>query len=384
MVISVTASTDGSRLAAVSISGEPRVWDLSTTGPATLANLATEGFISSIDLARDRSTALVTERFGERARIRAFDLATGDTLASSEDLAVDSVGAGILSPVGSAETSIVAGVNAGGNASIFDLSTGVPLMELPPCLLGDRHMVPIGIDDLARWVLVAIEPSCGGPDRVKAIDVATGQTLSSWSEPIELNDVGPSGTPSEGLVAGQFQGAGGVEIRNVLTDTVLGSFDARDMQAWKPYFSDDGRYLTFSTALAGAWVIDVEQVKSGTAMEDAVVLNKHVEGGPTTFSITGGGYLVTGHSGEVLRLWELDSGEEWLSLPVDTGGPTIVAMTADAAHLYYADRGGLVRRFPLDPRELANLARDRVQRDFTPEECQRFLIAEDCSIYAGT
>ena len=114
------------------------------------------------------------------------------------------------------------------------------------------------------------------------------------------------------------------------------------------------------------------------------MLNKDI-GGVATYPSVGGGYLVTEHSGEILRFWQLTTGDEWLSLPVDTRDPTVSAITADGRYLYYADNGGLVRRFPLDASELADLARNRVQRDdFNAEECQRFLIAQDCSIYAGT
>ena len=111
---------------------------------------------------------------------------------------------------------------------------------------------------------------------------------------------------------------------------------------------------------------------AGETGNDVVALNKLVIGGPTTYTIAGGGYLVTGHSGEVLRFWHLDSGDEWLALPVDTRAPTMQAMTADGRYLYYADKGGVVRRLPLDPAELAELARQRVQRTFTAEECARF------------
>ena len=124
-------------------------------------------------------------------------------------------------------------------------------------------------------------------------------------------------------------------------------------------------------------------ILAGAEVEEAVALNKLVQGGPTTFTKAGGGYLVTGHSGEVLRFWHLDSGEAWLSLPVNSGSNTLHAMTPNGRYHYYEDAGGVVRRFPLDPEELAQLARERVQRDFTTEECTRFLITGSCDTPGG-
>jgi hypothetical protein len=193
---------------------------------------------------------------------------------------------------------------------------------------------------------------------------------------------GPSGGPAEVLVAVQ-RGLPGddlvVEVRDVVTDEVLVELPVAD--AWRPFFSGDGRYLSFGGAVAGGWAFDVQRLVDGAGPDEALVLNKVVAGGPTTFTRAGAGLLVTGHSGEVLRLWDLDTGEEWLSLPVGTGAPIMHAFGADERYLYYAGEGGVVRRFPLDPHELAALARSRVQREFFDEECARFLIA-DCG--AGT
>lgn len=70
----------------------------------------------------------------------------------------------------------------------------------------------------------------------------------------------------------------------------------------------------------------------------------------------------------------------WFTLPVtDHLGVTHLAFSADGLHLFYADRG-VVRRMPLDPAELASLAREGSLRDFTFDDCERFLSdAADCA-----
>jgi WD40 repeat protein len=173
-----------------------------------------------------------------------------------------------------------------------------------------------------------------------------------------------------------------IVLYDASTSRRLGSLDVTESDAWRPFFSLDGRMLTFGSFKGGAFAIDIEQVLSGTRMADAVVLNPRIGGGPTTFTVAGGEHLVTGHSGETLRFWDLETKELWLSLPVDTGDSTMIAFTPDDRYLYYEARGGVLKRFPLDSGELVALARSRVQRDFSEDECDRFLIDSDCSAYA--
>jgi hypothetical protein len=134
------------------------------------------------------------------------------------------------------------------------------------------------------------------------------------------------------------------------------------------------------TQTGGAMVTDVRR-RQRTERIDAR-LGACGVGGVTTFADVGGGLFVTGQSGEVLRFYELETGVERITLPVDTVRNTNVAFTPDGSALYYEANNGLLRRFPMDHAELADLARARVQRDFTAEECERFDIAPDCSIYA--
>jgi WD40 repeat protein len=55
-----------------------------------------------------------------------------------------------------------------------------------------------------------------------------------------------------------------------------------------------------------------------------------------------------------------------------------VAFSQDGKRLATASRDGTVQVYALDPRELLNLARSRVTRDFTSEECQRYFQSATC------
>jgi WD40 repeat protein len=93
----------------------------------------------------------------------------------------------------------------------------------------------------------------------------------------------------------------------------------------------------------------------------------------------GGQRLATASGDKTAKEWDAESGQELLTLrhsgPVDG-----VAFRPDGKRLATAsegeDRG--VRVYALDLGELLNLARSRVTRTFTPEECQGYFQSETC------
>ena len=55
-----------------------------------------------------------------------------------------------------------------------------------------------------------------------------------------------------------------------------------------------------------------------------------------------------------------------------------VAYSPDGKRLATASEDKTVQVYAIDIRELLNLARSRVTRDFTPDECQRYFQSEKC------
>ena len=365
-IVRVMTSLDGLTLAAATLSGDVLVWDLSPTGPAALGNLDTSGFIGAIELEPSGDSALVVESSAGATQVLQFDLATQSVSATSSSF--PDVGS-FIAATAATEALVVGGPTPDGSGVIENLLSGEPLLALRPC---ER---PFSTDDKGRWVLAVVEDLSCGEGMARVVDLASGEELLSWDGVNPMGDFGPSGTIAEGLIAVQL--LPGLEVRRVADGETVAVFD--DAYAFRPFFSPDGRLITFGSPVSGGWALDVERMLEGFSGADVVALNKNVVGGPTTFTVANDRYLVTGHSGELLRFWHLDTGEEWLTLPVDTGASTMLAPTADGDYLYYAGRGGVVRRFPLEDDELADLARQRVQRDFTAEECSRFGI-ERCAV----
>ena len=72
------------------------------------------------------------------------------------------------------------------------------------------------------------------------------------------------------------------------------------------------------------------------------------------------------------------SGKELLTLRGHSGSVNGVAYSPDGKRLATASQDGTVQVYAIDIHELLNLARSRVTRDFTPEECKRYFQSEKC------
>jgi WD40 repeat protein len=90
-----------------------------------------------------------------------------------------------------------------------------------------------------------------------------------------------------------------------------------------------------------------------------------------------GRYLATGGGDGLAKVWEVDTGREMISFPGDW-----VYFTPDSKHLIVENLGysdtGPGTGYILDIQELMTLARSRLTRSWSPEECRQFLHTDIC------
>jgi WD40 repeat protein len=95
------------------------------------------------------------------------------------------------------------------------------------------------------------------------------------------------------------------------------------------------------------------------------------------FSPDGTLIVTAGSDGEVL-LWDAGNGEKRFVL-ANWGEPlSDVVFNPDGKHLFTSDDSGAVRAYIVPVEELLALARERVTRTLTEEECRTFLHADTC------
>src|SRR5271166_4731395 len=89
--------------------------------------------------------------------------------------------------------------------------------------------------------------------------------------------------------------------------------------------------------------------------------------------------LATGSLDQTAKVWDAASGQEvLLTLKGHNGSVYSVAWSPDGKRLASASSDRTVQVYAIDVRELLDLARSRVTRDLTPDECKRYFQSETC------
>ena len=78
------------------------------------------------------------------------------------------------------------------------------------------------------------------------------------------------------------------------------------------------------------------------------------------------------------KVWEPESGKELLTLRGHSGFVSALAFSPDGKRLATASEDVTVQVYAVNVHELLNLARSRVTRTFTVEECQRYFQSATC------
>jgi WD40 repeat protein/serine/threonine protein kinase len=84
--------------------------------------------------------------------------------------------------------------------------------------------------------------------------------------------------------------------------------------------------------------------------------------------------------GEETKVWDVETGQRLLTLKDHSDVIFDVAFSPDGRHLTTASVDGTVRVHLLDLEELKELAKSRLTRGWTPDECQQFLHSPDCPL----
>jgi WD40 repeat protein len=179
--------------------------------------------------------------------------------------------------------------------------------------------------------------------------------------------------------------------------------------------SDDGRVVVFNTEDRDdvtAWNVETGHVAkmtpgandnarfalnptgrllAGSAPDGRIVIWDTTSGrivryipghaGPATALVfsADGKLLASGGADKITRIWDVATGQENLSLPGHFEPVNKILFSRDGQRLTTATRQGETLVYALDLKDLVAVARSRVTRAMTPEECRKFLHMESCS-----
>jgi WD40 repeat protein len=93
-----------------------------------------------------------------------------------------------------------------------------------------------------------------------------------------------------------------------------------------------------------------------------------------------GKYLMSASKDNTVKLWDLSTGEEMQTLYGQTGALNWGIFSPDGTSIITTAVDGTVRSFVVSTERLVELARSRLSRSLTTEECQKYLHVEECPV----
>ena len=370
-VLSATFSPDGMYLATASDDGTARVWDISPAGSREWLTIAQDkGDVRKVAYSPDGTRLAVANSDGT-AKI--FDANQGTEL-----LTVSGHTARVYTAIFSPDGSRLATSSEDNTARVWDADTGEELLTL------SGHGEGIVGGFFPGVLAVAYSPdgkrlaTAGADGNTILWDAVTGKQLSTFSN----NGIGitnlafsPNGRYLVFTTDQPPAAVAGEDAEAQLWDLETGEqvFTARQaVRIWGVAFSSDGS--RFVTAGFGGIV----KVRDAATGKDLFDLAGHTSTVSSVAFSSGDRYIATASIDGTTKLWDAGTGKELLTLIGHSGVTTGVSFSPDGTRLATSGQDGTVRIYLLNIDELIALAKSRITRFLSTEECRQYLHLEQC------
>ncbi|MEM7271926.1 MAG: BTAD domain-containing putative transcriptional regulator [Actinomycetota bacterium] len=375
-VLALRFANGGRRLVTASFDGSTRIWNMDDVGPEALGNLKAEGPIVAASTAPETSTVIVARTGSDVVTVEVLE----DDPASSRPL-TELFGVPWHFPVVSADGSLVAGLDSDRVGVVIDVATGQTVLTLRPC------EVPRAVSNRLDRVFVevtscadlGIEPSPRQPPRRGLVALGSNELVApvEGGEWIGQGAFGPVGGAAQELLL--HHDFFTVTFLNASTNEVLTTWEVGEgFTPLVAQFSADGSTVGLSAQTGQAVTFDVPAILAGTPADQAVQVIRDVAPGPNHRTLPVGDRIYTSSAGAQIRSWDGSTGELLVDVATASGQFAHLFSDVEETSVFYQDAKGVIRRLPVDPDELVNLALSRVQRGFSPEECTRYFPSQPC------
>jgi WD40 repeat protein/DNA-binding SARP family transcriptional activator len=370
---------NGTRLASVSIAGELLIWDVTADGPPELGTRAVESGRPEVwSISPNGKEVGVSTNRGTFERL---DADTGEALGS---LTGQIVQYGFFEVVPSPDWRLVASVATDGTAAVRDMASFTTVFKLPPCT-SPKAFSPDGsllvLDARSPCTVFAGsgDPPFDAPPgtdlRSRVIDLASGRVVLDLGEtPIFVAVFNPDGLFSAGryLAVGALDG---LRLYDVTTGQLLATGDP---DALTPSFDAQGRLLAWGTRTGLAQVVDVSRIVDGATTDEATVFKVAAHNGSVDKPVLTDDGLLATRAETLLRVWDVATGDLVVEMPM---APDVssrrLTVGPNGSYVLYAE-GSVLRKYYIDHDRLIELARNRLTRGFSADECHRYLDSAEC------
>jgi len=395
----VAFSPDSKQLATASSDNNTRIWDISKGLP--ILNLHLSGSANAVAFSPD-GKSLASASQGSIAQL--WDLEGGQGLGGQGLLTLrhfDSINDVAYSPDG--KRLITASSDK--TAKVWDASTGNPLLSLGDsskpwnsvAYSRDGKTLATASSDGTACVWDAVSgrllltlnghsgaingvvfspdskslATAGVDGTTRVWDAASGQLLLTLHHggPVNYTVFSPDGkrlaTASSDGKARVWGSRNGQELLTV---------DAKDGAVLDVSFSPDGARLIVASADNA---LSVWNAASGEHLRS---IHGHAGAVLAVASSSDNIHIASASQDGTVKVWDALTGEGLQTLSGASGAVNSIAFSPDGKRIAAASTDGTVHVYTLDVDELLNLARSRVSRNFTPEECNRYFQAETCPI----
>jgi WD40 repeat protein len=344
-------------LATASRDRTARVWDISPAGSSEL--LVLPGFTAQFSPEGER---LTTGEFLTRSLIefRTWDTspgALGSVVYSSTASLPAPAMSGALSPDGTQ----AALLTSDASFTVYDLINGTQVISFP---IDEESQMSFSLSP--DWTKLATVIS----NTVQIWDATSGQKL--FNLPEYLRGITQYQYSPDGMYLAVAEGEDTTEIH------LLDAHTYQEISSWSAHanwindlaFSPDGTRLA---STSGDMTVKLWQVPTG---EELLTLRGHTAStGDIVFSQDGARLATTSYDGTI-KVWDAFAGQNLLTMLENAWMLTI---SPDGKYLASGDiNAGLVHVYLLNIDELADLASSRLTRTLTEAECHQYLHLEQC------
>lgn len=358
-VVGVAGSPDRQKIATSGYDGDVRIWD-ARPGRELLTTIGHQDIVWDVAYSPD-GTRLATASVD--GKLKLWDAASSAELLtlSRGDNPTDGFTSLAFSPDGTR----LAGGSIDGVVTLWDSHSG----ELLATLRGHTNMV-VGLifsPDGRRLASAAWDGTA------KVWDLSAGKEITTFS-----------GHDQGSYLSGIAFSPDGTRLFTGGDDNFVRLWDAATGREIRTF--SDGEKDIYGVALSP----DGETLAAG--YQDGAIDIFDVESGETLHRLSGhaglvvrlafnrdGSRLASASFDRLAKIWDVATGEELFSLYGNQANVFGVSFSPDGTHLATSGADGSLRTYLLSLDELIALAKSRLSRTLTIEECRKFLHLDTCS-----